>query len=63
MQSESTNKPHVCIFCEKMVKHIARPLEQTHNNEPEVVKILLMRKRSKARRKAWECLVNKGDSS
>lgn len=61
MQSESTNKPHVCIFCEKMVTNIARHLEQTHNNEPEVVKILLMRKRSKPRRKAWECLVNKGD--
>ena len=61
MQSGSTNKPHVCIFCEKMVKNIARHLEQTHQNEPEVVKILLIRKRSKERRKAWECLVNKGD--
>ena len=55
------NKRHSCVFCEKMYPNIARHLSLKHSNEPNVAKILVLRKKSKERRKLWEELVNRGD--
>lgn len=51
------------LFCEKLYPNIARHLSNKHSAEHEVAKILVLPKKSKLRRKAWEELVNRGDFS
>ena len=57
------NKPHACVFCQKMYQNIARHLTLVHKDESDVARILNLTKNSKERRKAWEVLVNQGDYS
>ena len=55
------NKPHCCLYCQKILPNIARHLETVHKDETEVAKVLLNPKKSKSRRKMWLDLVNRGD--
>lgn len=55
------NKKHACLFCEKLFPNIARHITNKHASELDVAKILLLPKKSKQRRMAWQKLVNKGD--
>lgn len=57
------NKADACLFCEENALHqnIARHMSRAHANETEVVKILLLKKGSKERRRAWRTVINKGN--
>ena len=54
-------KTHVCLFCKEAYSKIPRHMEQVHAQEPDVAKILCMKKKSSERREAWEKLEKMGD--
>lgn len=57
------SKQHACVYCGKLLSKMSCHLTSCHQNEAEVPKVLIIRKRTKQRFQAWGALVNKGDYS
>ena len=55
------DKTHACKFCEKKVTKMSTHLQRVHKREPEVIKVLMIKKGTIERRKAWGRLLNEGD--
>ena len=55
------DKKHACKFCGKLVTKISMHLQRVHKGEPEVIKVMMMKKGSVERRQAWGILLNEGD--
>ncbi|XP_033747261.1 uncharacterized protein LOC117332456 [Pecten maximus] len=54
-------KRQCCVYCDKLITTLSRHMERKHSNEEQVAKILMMPKKSSARRYAWESLLAKGN--
>ena len=55
------DKRHACVYCSKLLIKIARHLERSHKNEPEIIKLSKVDKNSPERQDILAGLRNRGD--